>query len=54
MLEPLLSVRAVSKAYETHRSAGARFVWQLLGSLSPIKPAFFPAVCDVKGAIELP
>lgn len=44
---PLLSVDNVSKDYELHRSPGARFLRQLLGPLSPVRPRLFPAVRDV-------
>lgn len=43
----VVTVSNVSKDYELHRSDGARFLRQLLGRYSPIKPRIFPAVHDV-------
>jgi lipopolysaccharide transport system ATP-binding protein len=44
---PVLSVKGVTKNYHLHRSIGARFLYQLLGPLSPLRPSVFPAVRDV-------
>lgn len=44
---PVLSVHNTSKDYEIHGSNGARFLRQMMGRYSPVKPKVFPAVRNV-------
>lgn len=49
---PLVKVDDVSKTYELHGSSGGRFLHQLLGRFSPVKPSSFAALSEISFSLQ--